>query len=335
MLACFLPEWIYEDGIGEARAALVEDGAIIEALIEVEGAGPRAGAVIEGRLTTIAISARRGFVTLPDGTEVLVEPLVREWTQGAWVRIVITREVVAERDRIKRTKGRPAPEAELAEGSGLLARIGKTGIPVRTLALHQPDVLEAAGWSELIESAQNGLWPFAGGELRISPTSAMTLIDVDGHLDVAPLALAAATAAGQAIRAFGLAGSIGIDFPTLGGKEARTAVAAAFHAALPLPFERTAVNGFGFMQVIRPRTRASLIEQVITDPDGHAARTLLRRIDREGRTGAILLVVNPRVNTVLERHPAWLDRLGRHLGGAVNLQSDAATPMSGGYAEPS
>ena len=29
-----MPEWLYEAGIGEARAALVADGAIVEAAIE-------------------------------------------------------------------------------------------------------------------------------------------------------------------------------------------------------------------------------------------------------------------------------------------------------------
>jgi hypothetical protein len=327
-------EWLCEDGIGEARAALVEDEAIVEALIEVEGAGPRAGAVVEGRLTSIAIPARRGFVTLAGDTEVLVEPLLRDWTQGALVRVAITREAVAERDRAKRAKGRPAPDLELADGPDLRARIAATGLPVRVLSLHEPDALEAAGWSELVESAQTGLWSFTGGELRISPTPAMTLIDVDGHLEPVALALGAATAAGQAIRALGIAGSIGIDFPTLGGKDARTAVAAAFDAALPLPFERTAVNGFGFMQIIRPRTRASLIEQVQSDPVGHAARALLRRVQREGRAGATTLVAHPRVTAVLAAHPDWLARLARQLGGAVGLRAEVRVAMSGGYAEP-
>jgi Ribonuclease G/E len=329
-----LPEWLYEDGIGEARAALIENDTIVEALIEVDGAGPRTGAVVEGRLTRIAIPARRGFVTLEDRTEILVEPLPRDWTQGALVRVAITREAVSERDRVKRAKGRPAPDQDLADGPDLRARVSATEIAVRTLALHDPDPLEAAGWSELIEQAQSGLWPFPGGELRITPTPAMTLIDVDGYLDPAALALAAATAAGEAIRALGIAGSIGIDFPTLGGKDVRGAVAAAFDAALSAPFERTAVNGFGFLQLIRPRLRASLIEQLLGDVDGHATRALLRRIERDGRTGAATLVAHPRVIAVLAARPDWLDRLGRRLGGVVGLRGDAGIAMSGGYAEP-
>ncbi len=329
-----MPEWVYEDGIGEARAALIEHGTVVEALIEVEGAGPRAGAVVEGRLTRIAIPARRGFATLADGTELLVEPLLREWTQGARVRIAVIREAVPERDRIKRAKGRPALDQELSAGPDLLRRLTATGMGVRTLGTHDDDAFEAAGWTELIERAHAGLWPFEGGVLHISVTPAMTLIDVDGHLEPVPLALAAATAAGQAIRAFGLAGSIGIDFPTLGRKDARAAVASALDAALPPPFERTAVNGFGFMQIVRQRTRLSLVEHVRSDADGHAARSLLRRVEREGRTGAVKLVAHPRVISVLEAHPSWQEQLARHLGGVVGLRADARIAMSGGHAEP-
>ncbi len=329
-----MPEWLYEEGIGEARAALVDHERIVEALIEVDDAGPRAGAVVEGRLVRIATPARRGFVTLTGGTEVLVEPLMREWTQGALVRIAITREAIPERDRVKRAKGRPAPDQDVEDGPDLRTRLTAMGLAVRKLATHDEDALEAVGWSELIERAQTGLWPFGGGELHISPTPAMTLIDVDGHLDPGPLALAAATAAGQAIRALGLAGSIGIDFPTLGGKEVRTAIASALDAALPPPFERTAVNGFGFMQIVRPHTRLSLVEHVRSDADAHATRALLRRVEREGRSGAVTLVAHPRVISVLEAHPDWQERLARHLGGSVGLRADAGIAMSGGHAEP-
>ena len=37
-----MAEWLYEEGIGEARAALIEKGRIVEALIEREGEAARA-----------------------------------------------------------------------------------------------------------------------------------------------------------------------------------------------------------------------------------------------------------------------------------------------------
>src|SRR3546814_11870370 len=71
--------------------------------------------------------------------------------------------------------------------------------------------------------------------------------------------------------------------PTLGGKAERQRVVEAIDATLPLPFERTAMNGFGFLQIIRPRPRASLVELLRADPAGAIARARSeeRRVGKE------------------------------------------------------
>jgi hypothetical protein len=192
--------------------------------------------------------------------------------------------------------------------------------------------LDAAGWNDLIDEARSGIVRFAGGELRISPTPAMTLIDVDGHLPPAELAVRGAGEAARAIRRLDIGGSIGIDLPTVGSKSVRQAAAAAIDAALPQPFERTAVNGFGFVQLVRPRRRASLVE-LAQDRAPFEARVLLRRVAFEP-PGARRLVAHPAVIAVLESRPDWLEQLSRQAGGAIGLRADAALPMSGGHAEP-
>jgi hypothetical protein len=101
---------------------------------------------------------------------------------------------------------------------------------------------------------------------------------------------------------------------------------------LPPPFERTAMNGFGFVQIVRPRQRASLVE-LAQDRAAFEARALLRRAVLEG-AGARRLVVHPAVLALLEGRPAWLDALSRQIGGAVSLRAEPKLPMSGGYAEP-
>ena len=119
--------------------------------------------------------------------------------------------------------------------------------------------------------------------------------------------------------------------PTISGKGARQAVAEAVDALLPQPFERTAVNGFGFLQIVRPRRHASLFE-LAADRPSFEARALLRRAARE--TGAIRLVSHPAASTVLERHPDWLDQLAAQVGGAVGLRADPSLAMAASYVEP-
>ncbi len=307
-----MAEWLYEAGIGEDRAILVENGAILEAQIELPGL--RARTVADARLTSILIPGKRGIATLCDGTEVLIEPLTKA-TEGAAIRVEITREAILEAGAVKRAKGR-ITDAEPALGPDLAARIG----PHRIVTHHGPDLFEAAGWSECLESATDLNVDFPGGRLRIALTPAMTLIDVDGAIAAEPLALAGAAAAARVIRQFGLAGNIGIDLPTVSGKSARQAIAASFDAELPLPFERTAVNGFGFIQIVRPRERASLCEVVRHDVAASRARALIRQAERSTRIGAIEIKPQSAVAKVIEQNPQWIIALSAKLGGQVTIK---------------
>ena len=148
----------------------------------------------------------------------------------------------------------------------------------------------------------------------------MTLFDVDGPGATAALAVAAATAAAEAIVRHDIGGSIGIDFPTVTGKAERLAVAAAIDAALPQPFERTALNGFGFLQIVRPRPRASLPELLRTDPVATQALALLRQIERVPPPVPAEHVALPRVIAWLDRHPHLIAELSRRTGVAITLR---------------
>ena len=267
-----MAEWLYEAGIGEARAALVDAGAIVEARIELDG-NLAVGTVAEARL-------RDGWVALADGSEAVLDRTPR-LSQGAALLVEIVREAIPEPGRAKRARAIPAASgATPGPGPDLLTRITATGLPVRRLHAHEPDAFEAAGWSEVLDEAETGEIGFGRGALRLSPTPAMTLFDVDGSPPLLDLARAGATAAAQAIRRFDIGGSIGLDLPTLAGKAERQRIAEAIDAALPLPFERTAMNGFGFLQIVRPRPRASLVELLRADPAGAIARAVLRAIER-------------------------------------------------------
>jgi ribonuclease G len=312
-----LAEWLYEDGIGEKRAILVEDGGIIEAAIELPGL--RAGAVVPARLVSNA-----GLAALDDGGEVMVSAVGR-LTEGAAFHAEVLREAIPERGRPKPPKVRPT-ELALRPGPSLAERIGRPA----PLSAHGPDLFEQAGWSELLEQARTGEIPFPGGALRMSVTPAMTLFDVDGGLPAEELAEAGAAAAARAIRRFGIAGSIGIDLPTL-PRDRRQRAAVAVDAILPQPFERSAVNGFGFLQIVRRRERPSIPELVQCDPLAAAARALLRRAARA--TGAVALHAAPGLIAYLEGRPDWLKALARRTGGEVALRAEPGFAISAGHVQ--
>ena len=311
MRATPLPEWVIEEGIGETRAALIEVGEIVEARVRRDSVIP-AGTVLEAKL--VAVAPR---VTVEaDGQEFLLPRGVTGLSEGRSLRIAVTREALGGIEPWKRGLAYLTTDMEARAATPLEGKPGTID-----------------GWDDLLEEARSGIVRFEGGELSIEPTAAMTMIDIDGWLVPDKLAQVGAWAAARAIRRLDIGGPVGIDFPTLKGREQRKMVDQILGDYLPQPYEKTAVNGFGFVQIVRPRTRASLIE-LAQDRAPFEARALLRRAAFE-TPGAKRLVAHPAVIAVLDKHPPWLEALSRQLGGTVGLRGDAALPMSGGYAENS
>jgi hypothetical protein len=312
-----LPEWLVERGIGESRFVRVEGGDIVETRMQLDGT-VAAGTRLRGRLKAV----RPAAVVEADGQDYLLPKGAPGVAEGAEVTIEVTRELIPGDEPWKRALAKIATEA-VAKAPAEDAQ---------ELPFPAPrDQLAQAGWWDLIDGARSGIVRFEGGELRMSPTPAMTLIDVDGYLSARELALVGAAAAARAILRHGIGGSIGIDFPTVEGKADRQEIAAAIDATLPQPFERTAVNGFGFLQIVRPRRHASLLE-LAQDRPAFEARALLRRAAFE-RAGPISLVAAPAVIAAIESKPTWIEQLARQVGGGVTLRADAKLPIHGGYAQ--
>ena len=320
-----MADWLYEEGIGENRAALVEDGQILEARIELPSAA-RLGTILPARLIRILANGRRGVVLLGNGDEAMIEPLPVGLTEGAAFNAEIVREAIPETGRPKLARV-VASEKSPRPGPALRDRLTN---PIRVSPIG-PDLLEEAGWSELLEEARTGEIAFNGGALRMSLTPAMTLFDVDGDLPAAALAEAGAAAAARAIRRFGLGGSIGVDLPTLPDRASRQAAAGVVDNLLPQPFERTAVNGFGFLQIVRRRERPSIPEMLRDDPIGAAARALLRRAERNGGHGRLTVAAAPIVVARVEREPEWLELLRQRVGADVALQAQPELAISAGH----
>lgn len=313
-----MAEWLCEAGIGETRAALVADGRIVEARIE-RPETVRVGTVLAAKLVErispmlIRTETARG--------EVFLDRMPAGATLGRTVLVEITRGAIPEPGRNKQPRATLAAEGA-AEGDGpdLIARCRESGTTLRILNAHEPDALEAAGWSEVLDEAMTGEIAFPGGALRMSPTPAMALFDVDGAIPPASLALAAATAAAQAIRRLDIGGSVGIDFPTLANKAERLAAAEAIDTALPPPFERTAINGFGFLQIVRPRPRASLPEILRADPAAAEALALFRSIERTPPPVPTDQTASPRILAWIARHPHLVAELSRRTGANITFR---------------
>lgn len=299
----------------------IEAGEIVEARILPDGV-TRAGSVIEARLVSSGSGGRNAVARTSAGAEFLLPRGAPGTSEGAPVRIEVTREAIPGAEPWKRPLARVTEQAQREPPNAVA-----DDLPFPSPA----DRLGTAGWNDLIEEARSGTVRFPGGELSIEATRAMTVIDVDGPGPPQELAAAGALAAARAILRLDLQGSIGIDLPTVSGKQARQRAAEALDAILPQPFERTAVNGFGFVQLVRPRRRASLIE-LAKDQAAFEARALLRRAAFEP-PGAKVLAAHPSVVRVLEANPGWVDELGAQVGGSIALRRDPSLTMSAGHVE--
>lgn len=320
--------WLYEDGIGEERAILIENGQIAEARIYPHGA-IRAGMIAPAKLGKKFGDGRRAIAEMADGCEILVSPLPKNAAEGMAVTIEVKRAAISEKTRFKLPMAHIAEDQSPKNAPNLREEIGEAQL----CHPHEADRFAEHGWHEVIEEARSGTISFAGGNLLISVTPAMTLIDVDGDLPPLPLSLAAATASARAIRRLDLQGSIGIDFPGLASKEERLAVAEAFDAAMTGPFERTAVNGFGLLQLVKRRKGPSLPEMLQHRQMRGHAMDLLRMAQREKGSGEMILVAHPAILSQLHTNPAWLEQLARRTGRTIGLRAEPKLSIGGYYAE--
>ena len=313
-----MAEWLIEDGIAERRALLVEGEQVLAAKVMWPGE-VTAGTCCSGQLTAKLKGTRRGVALLDDGTEALVDHLPPAVTEGQRLDLVITRAPLAERGRLKRAQARLAGDDTPAAASFPEGRI-----------VHR---FPAGLWEDVWHAASSASLDFPGGEILVSVTPAMTLIDIDGIGEPRVVALAAVPAIARALDWFDCGGNIGIDFPTLAAKADRRAVDEALGAALDhWPHERTAMNGFGFVQLVARLTGPSLLHRFAQHRLGACARMALRRGElAEGSGRVLLLAVHPALKAKLKQ--PWLDELARRTGREVRVESNPGLAIEAAHAQ--
>ncbi len=187
-------------------------------------------------------------------------------------------------------------------------------------------------WAEVWSAAWEGKWEFPNGELVFHATPAMTLIDIDGDRPPRELALAAVKPLATALGWLGLAGSIGIDFPTLANRADRKAVDEALQSALSdWPHEHTAMNGFGFVQIVARLERPSLLHRLHFDRAGAAARYAVNHAAALRDPGVTQITAHPSVLKAMQKD--WLTQLQRRTARPIELREDAALANFGWHAQ--
>ena len=299
--------------LGETRAALVENFRLVEMHIVRDGDGLASGARLPARLKSKL--GGRGIAEAA-GEELLVEPWPAGATEGATVTLEVTRAAWRERGRDRLAKARPTqlapwPSPSLASSLHARGAVLKPGWPAEI----------ADQWDDAFEQASLGRFAFETGALQLTPTPAFVAVDVDGP--GLSLALPGLKALARAIRLWGLGGGIVVDLPASPDKAARTAAADAFDAAMQgLVFERTAINGFGLMQIVRPRPGPSILERAQLDRAGTDAIALLEQALADRGTRPLRLSARAPVIRWLEARPHLVQALGERAQRPVDLAID-------------
>ncbi len=351
---------LWDAGAGEIRTGLIEDGKLVEFRIIRLRRGERALMAVGGHYTARIKEKLPGgsaLVTLGFGEDAVLSPCP-PGAEGRLIAVEMVRSPIPEPGRWKRAKVRAlpdiAPAAEACWHPGqepweaflinaksfvdeIICPTLQAAHDVRSVigddvpTVIDPAVLAEADFDGLIDRAVSGNHPIPSGMIAIDRTRAMTMIDIDGVGDSLTLNRAAAKAIPSLLRLFDIGGPVAIDFISMRTKADRAAVDAALAdacAGLGL-VEKTAINGFGLCQIIRPRFNPSIPEMLCGTTLGRLslesrAIALLREAERSQGHGNRQLVAPPAIIDLIRTWPEEALALQSALGVAIEYIPDAS-----------
>jgi hypothetical protein len=351
---------LWDAGPGEIRAGLVEDGLLTEFRIirqRRQKALYAAGEHYTARIIS-NLGGGKALVTLGGDVEALLENAPKQ-PEGALLAVEMTRASVPEPGRWKRAQVRPAPDVapqpepswhfgdepwvlflrralprvdQIICADPIMASDIRTDYPEISIPIMiDSNRITDADFDSMIEATIRGEFPIENGALSIERTRAMTMIDIDGSGDPLALNLASALEIPRLLRLLDIGGQIGIDFLSLPDRKARLAVdtALAESCAVLGPHERTALNGFGFAQIIRPRAGPSIPEILCGTTPGRLslesrAIALLRAAGRSVGRGKRQMIAQPAIIDLIRSWPEETGALRHSLGVEIELVPDSS-----------
>ena len=309
-----------DDAPGERRAAFVENGNIVEIHLQRDALWAL-GEYGAGRIDRKTPSG--AYVIADDNSELLLRGKMG-LPEGARIMFEVTREAIAEPGRHK------PPEIILREGA-CEPLMGKDALwDARMASLGQSIV--KASIAEGFDVAIAGQSHVGDVTISFQRSKAGLVFDVDGIGDAFAINMIAATEIARLLRLYQVGAMVLIDFVSMESKAQRTQVADAFDAASladPRPFERTAINGYGMMQVVRARPRPSILDhlfgtRIAALSDETQAYWLLRAVAESRGFGVRSVTARPEVATLLqsERWSAWRAAAVRLAGADMVVVAD-------------
>lgn len=323
-----LAELWRDDAPGERRAALVEDGQIVEIHIQRD-LHWALGETCEGRIDRKTPSG--SYVVSDDGDEILIRGKV-EAGEGERVVFEIKREAIAEPGRAKPAEGR------VLEAMAQVSRNKDILWDDRLSALNA-DAIRTQPFGDAFDAGIAGSSHVGDVTVSFQRTKAGLVFDVDGVGDPIAINLLAAKEIARLLRLYQVGAMVMIDFVAVDSKPSRIQIAEAFDSAAALdlrPFERSAVNGYGLMQVVRARPRPSVLDhlfgtRIASPSDETQALSLLREAATSSGFGPRIITARPEMTTLIMSH-RWFpltQQCERLTGARLEIIADGNAPGYG------